>query len=316
MMFRPTRLLLRSSVRLASSKAGLGTVAFLGLGKMGQGMATNLVKAGADVAVFDVSDEAVAELTAVGARGTESGAAAVRDADYVVTMLPNGAIARAVYCGDGGLLAAIGSDATVLDCSTIDAATAREIGAEAAARGIKFMDAPVSGGVAAAAGGNLAFMCGGEADSFEKAKKVLSPMGQKIFHAGPSGAGQVAKACNNMLLAIHMIGTAEAIEMGVRSGLDATVVSEIMTASSGRNWSLEVYNPYPGVMPGAPASKGYAPGFTCDLMVKDLRLAAETAKDVSFANPMGTLARELYEAHQAAGSGAKDFSSILEKLKA
>ena len=177
------------------------------------------------------------------------------------------------------------------------------------------MDAPVSGGVAAAAAGTLAFMCGGDAETFEKAKVVLEAMGKNIFHAGPHGAGQVAKGCNNMLLAIHMIGTCEALEMGARNGLDPSVLSDIMLASSGRNWSLEVYNPYPGVMPNAPASNDYQPGFMVDLMVKDLGLAMEIAEQSSVDNRMGQLAQSLYEAHQHGGNGQRDFSSVLELLK-
>jgi len=172
-----------------------------------------------------------------------------------------------------------------------------------------------AGGVAAAAAGTLAFMCGGSAATFDKARLILKDMGRNIFHAGPAGAGQVAKGCNNMLLAIHMIGTCEALEMGARNGLDPKVLSEIMLASSGRNWSLEVYNPYPGVMENAPASNGYKPGFMVDLMVKDLGLAMEIAQQCDFANPMGQLARELYSQHQQAGNGQMDFSSILEKLR-
>ena len=177
------------------------------------------------------------------------------------------------------------------------------------------MDSPVSGGVAAAAAGTLAFMCGGSAETFARARLILADMGKNIFHAGPAGAGQVAKGCNNMLLAIHMIGTCEALEMGARNGLDPKVLSEIMLASSGRNWSLEVYNPYPGVMENAPASNGYKPGFMVDLMVKDLGLALEIAEQSSFDNPMGQLAKELYSQHQQEGNGQRDFSSILEKLR-
>ena len=177
------------------------------------------------------------------------------------------------------------------------------------------MDSPVSGGVAAAAAGTLAFMCGGSADTFEKARVILADMGKNIFHAGPAGAGQVAKGCNNMLLAIHMIGSSEALEMGARNGLDPKVLSQIMLASSGRNWSLEVYNPYPGVMEAAPASNGYKPGFMVDLMVKDLGLALEIAQQCDFENPMGQLASELYSQHQQAGNGQMDFSSILKKLQ-
>ena len=235
--------------------------------------------------------------------------------DYVISMLPAGKHVAGIYLGDDGLLAQLDEATTVLDCSTIDAATARQVGEAAAELGIGFMDAPVSGGVAAAAAGTLAFMCGGERDTFDKARLILQDMGKNIFHAGPAGAGQVAKGCNNMLLAIHMIGSCEALEMGARNGLDPKVLSEIMLASSGRNWSLEVYNPYPGVMERRPASNDYKPGFMVDLMVKDLGLALEIAEQSDFDNPMGQLARELYSQHQQAGNGQRDFSSILQKLQ-
>ena len=181
--------------------------------------------------------------------------------------------------------------------------------------GIGFMDSPVSGGVAAATAGTLAFMCGGDAQTFEKAELILGDMGKNIFHAGPAGAGQVAKGCNNMLLAIHMIGTCEALEMGARNGLDPKVLSEIMLASSGRNWSLEVYNPYPGVMENAPAGNDYKPGFMVDLMVKDLGLAMAIAEHAGVDNAMGQLAQKLYAEHQAAGNGQKDFSGVLQRLQ-
>jgi 3-hydroxyisobutyrate dehydrogenase len=177
------------------------------------------------------------------------------------------------------------------------------------------MDAPVSGGVAAAAAGTLAFMCGGDAQTFEKAKLVLGGMGRNIFHAGPHGAGQVAKGCNNMLLAVHMLGTCEALEMGARNGLDPSVLSEIMLASSGRNWSLEVYNPYPGVMATAPACNDYKPGFMVDLMVKDLGLAMAIAQESGVDNAMGKLAQAIFETHQSQGNGQRDFSSVLEQFK-
>jgi 3-hydroxyisobutyrate dehydrogenase len=293
----------------------MATVAFVGLGNMGGPMAINLVKAGHSVTVFDLSQSALDQLQEAGASVAGSAAEAASGVDYVITMLPAGKHVAATYLGDDGLLAKLGGATTVLDCSTIDAATAREVGEAAAEKGIGFMDSPVSGGVAAAAAGTLAFMCGGDAATFEKAKIILADMGKNIFHAGPAGAGQVAKGCNNMLLAVHMIGTCEALEMGARNGLDPKVLSEIMLASSGRNWSLEVYNPYPGVMEGAPASNDYKPGFMVDLMVKDLGLALEIAEQSDFDNPMGQLARELYGQHQEAGNGQRDFSSILEKLK-
>lgn len=294
----------------------MAAVAFIGLGNMGGPMATNLVQAGHQVTVFDLSGAACDLLREAGAAVADSAAAAATGVDYVISMLPAGRHVADVYLGEGGLLAGLDGSTTVLDCSTIDAATARRVGEAAAKRGIGFMDAPVSGGVAAAAAGTLAFMCGGEAATFEKARIILSDMGKNIFHAGPAGAGQVAKGCNNMLLAIHMIGTCEALEMGARNGLDPKVLSEIMLASSGRNWSLEVYNPYPGVMDTAPASNAYKPGFMVDLMVKDLGLAMEIAEQCDFDNPMGQLARRLYTQHQEAGNGTLDFSSILEKLRA
>lgn len=293
----------------------MANVAFIGLGNMGTPMSLNLVKAGHTVTVFDLVEAACQTLQGAGASVASSAAEAARNVDYVISMLPAGKHVAATYLGDDGLLAQLDASTTVLDCSTIDAATAREVGEAAAGRGIGFMDAPVSGGVAAAAAGTLAFMCGGEAATFEKAAVILKDMGKNIFHAGPPGAGQVAKGCNNMLLAIHMIGTCEALEMGVRNGLDPRVLSDIMLASSGRNWSLEVYNPYPGVMENAPASKDYKPGFMVDLMVKDLGLAMEIAEQSHFENRMGQLARELYTEHQTAGNGQRDFSSILQKLK-
>lgn len=293
----------------------MATVAFIGLGNMGGPMAINLVKAGHEVTVFDLSEAACEQLREEGARVATTASAAATGVDYVITMLPAGKHVASTYLGEEGLLAQLDSSTTVLDCSTIDAATARKVGEAAAALGIGFMDSPVSGGVAAAAAGTLAFMCGGSAAAFEKAQLILQDMGKNIFHAGPAGAGQVAKGCNNMLLAIHMIGSCEALEMGARNGLDPKVLSQIMLASSGRNWSLEVYNPYPGVMENAPASKGYKPGFMVDLMVKDLGLALEIAEQSGFDNPMGQLARELYSQHQQAGNGQLDFSSILQKLQ-
>lgn len=292
----------------------MARVAFIGLGNMGGPMAANLIKAGHELRVFDLSEEALTSLEALGAIRSASANEAAQSVDFVVTMLPAGKHVESVYLGDEGLLAQLDSSTAAIDCSTIDAETARKVGKAAADAGIGFMDCPVSGGVAAAAAGTLAFMCGGPDSVFPRVKELLAGMGAKIFHAGPAGAGQVAKGCNNMLLAVHMIGTCEALEMGVRNGLDPAVLSEIMLASSGRNWSLEVYNPYPDVMPNAPASKGYKPGFMVDLMVKDLGLAAQIADLSGVDNAMGKLAKALFEQHQADGNGQRDFSSILERL--
>jgi 3-hydroxyisobutyrate dehydrogenase len=293
----------------------MASVAFIGLGNMGGPMAMNLLKAGHAVVVFDLSPAACAQMQAAGAEVAVNAAEAAASKDYVISMLPAGKHVAATYLGDDGLLSKLDGSTTILDCSTIDAATARQVGEAAAEKGIGFMDSPVSGGVAAAAAGTLAFMCGGDVATFEKARVILKDMGKNIFHAGPAGAGQVAKGCNNMLLAIHMIGTCEALEMGARNGLDPKVLSDIMLASSGRNWSLEVYNPYPDVMPNAPASNDYKPGFMVDLMVKDLGLAMEIAQQCEVDNAMGQLARELYTQHQQAGNGQRDFSSILRSLQ-
>jgi 3-hydroxyisobutyrate dehydrogenase len=293
----------------------MANVAFIGLGNMGGPMATNLIKAGHAVVVFDLSQAACDQMQEAGASVAGSAVEAAVGMDYVISMLPAGKHVAGIYLGDEGLLSKLDDSTTILDCSTIDAETARQVGALAATMGIGFMDAPVSGGVAAATAGTLAFMCGGDAATFENARLILKDMGKNIFHAGPAGSGQVAKGCNNMLLAVHMIGTCEALEMGARNGLDPKVLSEIMLASSGRNWSLEAYNPYPGVMEAAPASNDYQPGFMVDLMVKDLGLAMEIAKHCEVDNAMGQLARELYNQHQEAGNGQRDFSSILQKLQ-
>jgi len=292
----------------------MAQVGFIGLGNMGGPMAINLVKAGHTVTVFDLSEAACRQLADAGANVADSASTAAIGAEYVISMLPAGKHVAGIYLGENGLLAQLEGSTTVLDCSTIDAPTSREVGAAAAARGIGFMDAPVSGGVAAAAAGTLAFMCGGDAATFEKARIILADMGRNIFHAGPAGAGQVAKGCNNMLLAVHMIGTCEALEMGVRNGLDPKVLSEIMLASSGRNWSLEVYNPYPGVMAKAPASNDYRPGFMVDLMAKDLGLAMAIAEQSGVDNRMGQLARQLYQQLQERGMGQQDFSVIMQSL--
>lgn len=281
---------------------------------MGIGMAGNLSKVATSVVCFDPTPAAREAAESMGLKVASSAKAAVEDATAVVTMLPNGKIVSDLCVGGGMLFEAVADGTTILDCSTIDAPTARTLGAEASARGITFMDTPVSGGTAAAAAGTLSFMCGGSSEGFAVAKPILSTMGKNIFHAGDAGSGQVAKACNNMLLAIHMIGTTEALSMGARHGLDPAALSEIMRASSGNNWSLDVYNPYPGVMADKPASNGFKPGFMTDLMVKDLGLAMDVAAGAGLDVKMGAMAKQLYEAHQQAGNGALDFSSIINRL--
>jgi 3-hydroxyisobutyrate dehydrogenase len=293
----------------------MAAIAFIGLGNMGGPMAANLVKAGHQVTVFDLVPEMVAQLVEAGASSAGSANVAVQGAEFVITMLPAGKHVKMVYLGDDGLLNHVAKGTVLLDSSTIDAGSAREVAEAASAKGIAVMDTPVSGGVAAAAAGSLAFMCGGSEDAFAKAKPILEGMGKNIFHAGGHGAGQVAKICNNMLLSVLMVGTSEALQMGVDNGLDPNKLSEIMLASSGRNWTLEVYNPYPGVMAAAPASNDYKPGFMVDLMCKDLGLAMESAGQSNSSTPMGALARQFYDAHQAEGNGQRDFSSIIEAIK-
>jgi 3-hydroxyisobutyrate dehydrogenase len=289
-------------------------VAFIGLGNMGGGMAARLVEAGFEVRAFDSSGDALKRAEVAGCSAVASLPAAADGADFVVSMLPNGKIVEAVYIdGDDALLAHLPAGALVIDCSTVSAENSRRLAAAAAERGIRAIDAPVSGGVAAATAGTLSFMCGGSPDDCEAAGPLLAAMGANVFRAGTSGAGQLAKICNNMLLAVQMAGTAEAIQLGVDNGLDAAVLSEIMRKSSGGNWVLEKYNPYPGVMPAAPASRDYRGGFMVDLMLKDLGLAMATAAAENSTVPMGDAAHKLYQQHRDADdaeNGALDFSSI------
>ena len=285
------------------------TIGFVGLGNMGGHMARNLVAAGHSLKVFDL----VAELneSIAGADAQESGAAAARDVDVFISMLPAGKHVASLYLADDGVLAACGEDTLLIDCSTIDPATARQVSQAAADKGLTMLDAPVSGGTAGAEAGTLTFIVGGGAPALERAQPVLQVMGGNIFHAGENGAGQIAKICNNMLLAIQMTGTAEALALGVKNGLDPGVLSDIMQQSSGGNWVLNVYNPYPGVMEGVPASRGYEGGFLVDLMTKDLGLAMTTAEDSLSSVPMGALAKNLYRVHQQFhDAGRLDFSSI------
>ncbi|MEE2731255.1 MAG: 3-hydroxyisobutyrate dehydrogenase [Pseudomonadota bacterium] len=288
----------------------MATIGFIGVGNMGGPMAINLVKAGHQVKVFDLSAELKAKVVAQGAEGVESPQAAVANAEFVISMLPSGPIVESLYIHKDKLLDAISDTALVIDCSTIAPENAINLSKAADAKGIATLDAPVSGGVGGATAGTLTFIVGGDDDAFARAKPILSAMGKNVFHAGGHGAGQTAKICNNMLLAIHMVGTAEALQLGVDNGLDPKVLSDIMLQSSGRNWSLELYNPYPGVMETAPASHDYAGGFQVNLMNKDLGLAMEAALQSQSTTPMGTLAKSLYSQHGRNGWGMKDFSSI------
>lgn len=293
-------------------------IAFIGLGNMGGPMALNLHKAGHEVRAFDLSQPARDKLAEGGVAIAADAAAAVQGAEVLISMLPASQHVESLYLGKGqqpGLLPLLAAGTLVIDCSTIAAATSRKVAEAAQARGLAFIDAPVSGGTGGAVAGTLTFMVGGDAADLERARPILEKMGANLFHAGAVGAGQTAKICNNMLLGILMAGTSEAIALGVANGLDPKVLSEIMRRSSGGNWALEKYNPYPGVMETAPASKGYAGGFGTDLMLKDLGLAQENAMAVKAATPLGGLARSLYAAHSLAGQGALDFSSIIQAVQ-
>ena len=293
----------------------MAKITFIGLGNMGGPMAGNLVKAGHEVTVFDLSKDAVAALVSEGAKTADTAHEAANGAECVITMLPAGQHVEAVYLGDDGLLAKLPAGTLVIDSSTIAPETARGVAEVARAKDIPFLDAPVSGGVGGAKAGTLTFICGGSEEAFNKAKPILDAMGKNIFHAGDHGSGQVAKICNNMLLAILMSGTSEALALGVKNGLDPAVLSEIMKQSSGGNWALNVYNPWPGVMEGVPASRNYEGGFLVNLMTKDLGLAFENAVKNQASIPMGSLARNLFQLHAGQGNGNLDFSSIQRLYK-
>jgi len=294
----------------------MAKVGFIGLGNMGGPMAINLVKAGHQVEVFDLSDCAMASIVEHGAVQAASANAAATGKQFVITMLPAGKHVAGLYLGEQGLLSVVDHNTLMIDSSTIDAATAKLVAQDAQERGVAFIDAPVSGGVGGAVAGTLSFICGGEVDHFDHAKVVLNDMGKNIFHAGGVGAGQVAKICNNMMLSILMAGTSEALQMGIDNGLDPKVLSDIMLKSSGKNWCLELYNPVPGVMDNVPSSNDYQGGFMVDLMLKDLGLASEAAQLSKSSTPLGTLARSLFALHSRSGAGDQDFSSIIKMYQA
>lgn len=290
----------------------MAKIAFIGLGNMGAPMAKNLLKAGHDVCVFDLLESAVQELIAEGATTASSAVLVAKEADVVVSMLPAGKHVMGLYLGEQGLIHVLPEGCLVIDSSTIDAATSKEVAAALAKRRIGFVDAPVSGGVGGAIAGTLTFIVGGEQTDFVRAEPILQSMGRNIFHAGGHGAGQIAKICNNMLLSVLMVGTSEALQMGIDNGLDPKVLSDIMLQSSGRNWTLELYNPCPDVLENVPSSNQYKGGFMVDLMKKDLGLAMDTALKSHSATPMGALAQSLYGIHSLQGNGKRDFSSIFE----
>jgi 3-hydroxyisobutyrate dehydrogenase len=289
----------------------MARIAFIGLGNMGGGMAANLAKAGHDVRAFDLSEEALIRAEAAGCLRAPVAVAAVDGAEAVVTMLPAGTHVEQTY---QAIVPACAPGAVLMDCSTIDVATARRVGELARARGLHAVDAPVSGGIAAAAAGSLTFMVGGPEDSFARAEQYLAQMGKAVIHAGQSGAGQAAKICNNMILGATMVATCEAFVLAEKLGLDAQAFYDIASVSSGQSWSMTSYCPIPGVGPETPADRDYQGGFAAALMLKDLCLSQQAAGDAGAATPMGAKAAELYEAWVAEGEGGRDFSSIIRLL--
>jgi 3-hydroxyisobutyrate dehydrogenase len=281
------------SVRSFSTQSG-GQVGFIGLGNMGKAMATNIIAARGSAVVFDVNPQSVQELVAKGAVAASSPATVVQQATIVITMLPSPKIVQDVYLGDDGLISAAPEGTMLVDCSTIDPATAKRVASECAAQKLQFVDAPVSGGVIGAANATLTFMAGGNADAVKEAEKTLALMGKSVVHCGDSGAGQAAKLCNNLLLGITMGAVCEAMHLGIRLGVDAKVLAQVINSSSGRSWSSDTYNPCPGVeMTGVPSTRDYEGGFACDLMLKDLNLARDAASTVDLNMPLASSAHQV-----------------------
>lgn len=284
-------------------------IGFIGLGNMGGPMAANLAAAGHVVTGFDLTAPAPA-----GVGMAESAAQAATGAEIVITMLPNGAILRAVAAQ---VIPAMAPGAVLLDCSTVDVQSARDVAAQAQAAGLGALDAPVSGGVGGARAGTLTFMVGGDAAAFATARPLFEVMGQKAVHCGPAGNGQAAKICNNMILGVTMIATCEAFALADKLGLDRQAMYDVVSTSSGQSWSLTSYCPAPGIGPKSPADSGYAPGFAADLMLKDLRLSQDAATGADADTPMGALAEALYAGFVEQEDGAgRDFSAMLLRFAA
>ncbi len=289
-------------------------IAFVGLGNMGGPMAANLARAGHDVTATDLSIGAIDRAVEAGCKRGDTVADAVGDAEIVVTMLPAGAHVRSVYTENYGVIANAKDGALFIDSSTIDVDSARAVSGAASEKGFAMVDAPVSGGVAAATAGTLTFMVGGADEAFQRARPVLEAMGKNIFHAGAAGNGQVAKICNNMLLGISMIGTCEAFNLAEKLGLDAQTFFDISSTASGQNWSMTSYCPAPGPVPAAPSNRDYQPGFAAAMMLKDMRLAQEAAHKAKAATPLGAQAEALYALMESAGKDNLDFSGVMKLI--
>lgn len=291
-------------------------IAFIGLGNMGAPMAANLLRAGHALTVFDLNQKSVNVTVDAGARAAASPREAASEAELVITMLPAAAHVRTVYLGENGILSGARPEVPLIDSSTVDPATVRAVAEAAALQGNPMADAPVSGGTGGAQAGTLTFMVGATDALFEHIKPVLLGMGKNVVHCGGLGMGQVAKICNNLLLGISMMGVSEAMSLGAALGIDATVLAGIVNTSTGRCWSSDTYNPYPGVSPSAPAARGYTGGFAADLMLKDLGLATEAARQARQPLWLGALAQQLYQSMSQQGLGQLDFSACVKLYEA
>ncbi len=292
----------------------MSKIGFIGLGNMGGPMVANLTGAGHEVRAFDISPDAVVRATGAGATAAANGAAAAEGADIVITMLPAGQHVRSVFLEDDKVMDVVEKGALLIDCSTIDIATARAVIGDAEQRGLEMIDAPVSGGVGGAEAGTLTFMCGGTDTAFALAEPVLQVMGKNIFHAGAAGAGQAAKVCNNLMLAIQMISVSEGFALADRLDLDRQKLFDIASTATSQCWSMTSYCPVPGPVPTSPANRDYEAGFTVAMMLKDLKLAREAAVAAGGETPLGTQATDLYDAFAAAGNEGLDFSAIFKKI--
>ncbi len=287
----------------------MASIGFIGIGNMGRPMARNLLKAGHSLKAYDISPDALNYTVQVGATPAQSPKDAAEGVDFVITMLPTGAEARAVYL-DSGVIAAAGADTVLIDSSTIDVDSARAVHKAAADAGIAMLDAPVSGGVSGAEAGALTFMCGGDPETFAKARPILGVMGKSLVHCGGPGLGQAAKICNNMVAGISMLALSESFVMGERLGLDRQTLFDVLSTSSGGSWVLQNMCPVAGPVPSAPANRDYEAAFSAALMAKDLRLSQASAQSSKTATPLGALAASLFTLHVNRGHGALDSTSI------
>ena len=293
----------------------MSRIAFVGLGNMGGPMALNLIAAGHSLTVYDVWAGACDAAVAAGAAQAQTLSEAVTDQEVVVTMLPEGSHVRDVYIGQGGVLASVSAGTLLVDCSTIDVATARSVAADARGGGLEMLDAPVSGGTGGAEAGTLTFMVGGEADAFARALPILESMGKRIVHTGAAGNGQAAKICNNMVTGISMIAASEAYTLAERLGLDRNTFHDVISNSSGGTWVISNMCPSPGTVANAPSANDYRPGFKTALMAKDLRLAQAAAGQTGTPTPLGSTASNLYDIFLQSGQGELDCSAIIKLIE-